>query len=553
MPVGVLYGMYYSVSLITCSLLNFLKNKMNSTLYDQIPYTKNVYKRTHPNNLATIASLHGLQPPTVENCQVLELGCASGINTIAMATITPQSEFIGIDASEKQIAEGRANIQHLSLKNIQLKAMDMMTIDDTLGKFDYIIAHGVYSWVAEPARNKLLQVCRDHLQPQGIAYVSYNVYPGWHQNHALRTILRYHTRHLPEPQAQLESAKQCIRLLNQTLASHYDTHSLNLKKLLQRIDNLGDHYLFHEYLEPDNHPVYFHEFLAHTKQYDLQYISDTDLAFALPRYFPQETLSQFGPTLMEQEQYLDFLRDNSFRESLLCHQAVSIKRSRHYVEKLYVAANIKANSTSISLDEGMLEEFSDLSQGEGRMALAISSPTLKAICVCLSEHWPQNLAFETLIQLAYQRLDIPNISLEQLPEVMLDDIKILLLDLYLKKIVEFSTLPSQFITHITEKPLASPLARLQSLSSEEVYNVRYEKLSLNFLERYLLPLLNGQNDEQALLKAMLAGVENGELILSQGENEQNANATLLNDQSEVLLQQIRSILQVLSKRAYLVA
>ena len=526
---------------------------MNATLYDQIPYTKNIYRRTHPHNLATIAYLHGLKPVSVEQCRVLELGCASGINTIAMALTTPNSEFIGIDASANQIAEGNENIQRLDLNNIQLKAIDMMRIDHTLGKFDYIIAHGVYSWVDETARNTLLQICRDHLQPEGIAYVSYNVYPGWHQNHALRTILRYHTRDLSDPKAQLDSAKQCIHLLNQTLVSHYDAHSLTLKKLLQRIDNLGDHYLFHEYLEPNNHPVYFHEFVAHAEQYGLQYISDTDLTFALPSYFPQDVLTQFAPTLMEQEQYLDFLRHNSFRESLLCHQAVPIKRSRQHIEKLYVAANIKANSTTVSLDEGILEEFSDLSKGEKRMALAISSPTLKAICVCLSEHWPQNLAFETLISMAYQRLGIDNITPAQLPEIILDDIKILLLDLHLKNIVEFSTLPSQFTMQVSEKPLACPLARLQSLSSEDVYNVRYEKLSLNFLERYLLPLLNGKNDEQTLLDIMLAGVGKGELILSQGEREQNITTVTQNEQKEVLLQQIRSILHVLAQRAYLIA
>ena len=131
---------------------------MNHNDYDEIPYTKNIYKQTQPDNLATIATLFGMQPPPVATCRVLELGCASGINLLAMAQAIPQGEFLGIDLSARQIQEGQANIQQLGLPNITLKQMDMMAIDSHLGQFDYIIVHGVYSWVSPMVRAKILQV-----------------------------------------------------------------------------------------------------------------------------------------------------------------------------------------------------------------------------------------------------------------------------------------------------------------------------------------------------------------------------------------------------------
>jgi len=86
-------------------------------------------------------------PAPVTKCRVLELGCASGGNLIPMAFNLPESEFIGVDFSAKEVEMGNKIIKDLNLKNIRLEQLSIMDIDETFGKFDYIICHDVYSSV----------------------------------------------------------------------------------------------------------------------------------------------------------------------------------------------------------------------------------------------------------------------------------------------------------------------------------------------------------------------------------------------------------------------
>lgn len=152
-----------------------------STSYDEIPYSDNCFPYTHPDHLATVATFHGLTPPPVRNCRVLELGCARGGNIIPMALGLPEGRFLGIDLSSRQIAEGRSIIEKLGLQNIDLQTLGITDIGENSGLFDYIVCHGVYSWVPDQVRDKILAICSENLAPSGVAYVSYNTYPGWHE------------------------------------------------------------------------------------------------------------------------------------------------------------------------------------------------------------------------------------------------------------------------------------------------------------------------------------------------------------------------------------
>jgi tRNA G46 methylase TrmB len=116
-------------------------------LYDNVPYPSAPYPQTHPDRLATMATLFGMRPAPVERCRVLELGCNDGSNLIAMAYGLPQSQFVGIDLAERPIAKGKATIEALGLTNLTLHCLDLRHMPSDLGRFDFILAHGVYSWV----------------------------------------------------------------------------------------------------------------------------------------------------------------------------------------------------------------------------------------------------------------------------------------------------------------------------------------------------------------------------------------------------------------------
>ncbi|WP_338821638.1 class I SAM-dependent methyltransferase [Bradyrhizobium septentrionale] len=115
-----------------------------TTAYDKVYYPGHVYGHTHPNHLAAIATVYGMQPAAVERCRVLELGCGVGGNLLPMAFQYPDSEFIGIDLSGATIERGQRNIAALGLSNIKLLHCDIMDVDAAFGQFDYIIAHGVF-------------------------------------------------------------------------------------------------------------------------------------------------------------------------------------------------------------------------------------------------------------------------------------------------------------------------------------------------------------------------------------------------------------------------
>jgi len=131
--------------------------------YDEFLYENYAYPQTHINRLATLAILLGMTPVPIENCRVLELACGDGSNLLPMAYAFPSSRFLGIDRAAKPIASGREIIERLGLKNLELRQFDLMDMAEESGEFDYIIAHGLYSWVPPPVRDRLLQLCRSHL------------------------------------------------------------------------------------------------------------------------------------------------------------------------------------------------------------------------------------------------------------------------------------------------------------------------------------------------------------------------------------------------------
>jgi len=147
--------------------------------YDAVPYPSTPYRGTHPDTLATLGTLVGMKPAPIDSCRVLELGCSDGGNLLPMAYSLPGSEFVGIDGSARQIELGLATLEALGLKNVTLKQMNLLDVGDQFGKFDYIIAHGIYSWVPPDVQDKILEICHCLLKPQGLAFVSYNTLPGW--------------------------------------------------------------------------------------------------------------------------------------------------------------------------------------------------------------------------------------------------------------------------------------------------------------------------------------------------------------------------------------
>jgi SAM-dependent methyltransferase len=299
---------------------------LRPTSYDEVPYGSGAFVQTHPDTLATVATLLGARPPRVEGCRVLELGCASGGNLLPMTQSLPGATFVGVDLSGRQVEEGRQVVRALGLTNVTLEHRSILDVGRDLGLFDYVICHGVYSWVPRRVQDRILAVCAENLAPDGVTYVSYNVYPGWHARGLVRTMACYYTRHLARPLERVRQARGVLEALARALPPSGHLYGPLLREERELARKGSDAYFFHEYLEEFNEPLYFFQFAGRARAWGLRYLGEVDLGRLPPAQFPPEVealLRDLPPDPLHREQAVDFLRHRAFRQSLLCHGHVT--------------------------------------------------------------------------------------------------------------------------------------------------------------------------------------------------------------------------------------
>jgi SAM-dependent methyltransferase len=278
--------------------------------YEQVPYRTFPRRQTHPERLAAVGRLFGISPAPVTHCRVLEIGCGSGGNILPLAYTLPHSRFVGIDLARTPIARARANAKALRLANVELRVQDLRDLKPADGPFDYILAHGIYSWVPEDVGDALLALCRALLAPAGIAFVSYNAYPGSYERRMLREMLLYRGD-------TVASARRFLRTVR-----HEEAGALA---------DSPDDILFHDILAPHYHPLYFHQFTAHARQHKLHYLGDAD---------PHEMFDESGRLMDEAgEQDLDFRKVRRFRQTLLCRARPERKATPKQMDSFLFSKN----------------------------------------------------------------------------------------------------------------------------------------------------------------------------------------------------------------------
>src|SRR5574341_65566 len=369
------------------------------TRYDAIPYPTSPFRQTRPERLSAIAKLFGLESPPAEKCRVLELGCSMGGNLLAMAQDHPGSRYLGIDASSRQIAEGWKTIDALGLKNIQLKHVDILDIGDDIGEFDYIVSHGVFSWVPATVQNKMLEICQRSLAPNGVAYISYNTYPGWHIRGVVRDMMFYRSAHFADPQTSLAQAKAMVEFVAQASRGADTPYQRLLQSELKHIGQMEDYYLQHEHLEEHNQPLYFHEFARRLAVNGLQYLGDADFSTMVSSNFSPEvakTLQELGAhDIVQMEQYMDFVRCRYFRKTLICRSGVRLNRTLTpaVVKELLLASEAAPAAKEWSLDPAQVVAF----ESPGGYKISCKSPLTKAALRILKSEWPMPVAFPELL------------------------------------------------------------------------------------------------------------------------------------------------------------
>lgn len=457
--------------------------------YDEFPYSSYPYANSHPRNLAALAQLFAMTPADVTQCRVLEIGCAAGGNLIPMAANFPQSEFLGIDASTRQVEEGKQVIEDLSLSNITLRHQDILEFDPEAGKFDFIICHGVYSWVPPSVQSKILAVCRDHLADQGVAYISYNTYPGWYLRRGVREMMSYHASGFQETQIKINQSRALVDFLAGAVQPIEDAYGQLLHEELSILRSSNDSYIYHEHLEDHNEPLFFHQFVSRAEESDLRFICEAQFGSMMANDLSEETqrtLAEIAPDLIQMEQYLDFLRNRKFRQTLVCRREVELNRviEPARLEKLYVNSPLVVQDVDQESESAPGRVFEHASG----QTLTVANEIQKHAFKHLTTTWPCDVSIEELANISRE-----SIASEWRPglEECRQELCETLLELYSSSLVTLTAAPSGCVPQVSEKPQSSIMIRYQAGQGNRVTNLRHESVPLDDFEREIIKRLDG--------------------------------------------------------------
>lgn len=482
--------------------------------YDEVPYESQAFHETHPDHLATIARLHGLKPAAPSRSRVLELGCASGGNLIPMAISLPEARLVGVDLSARQVADGQKVVERLGLGNLELRAQSLADLEAGLGPFDFIICHGVYSWVPPAVRERILEICARNLADQGVAFISYNTYPGWHGLQMIREMMLFHTADFEEPGAKVKAVRQFLTGLTANVADPMTPYAQMIRREVDQLLLKTDSYLLHEYLEEENEPVYYHQFLESAARHGLKVVSDarpktSTEAAAPPVLAFLESLG--GQDVARLEQYMDFLRGRTFRRSLLVKQGaeISARTSAAAAGEFWAMAACGPVSATPDIYTEHPEEFRTSS---GQQQITTNSPIMKAAMVVLVESWPGSVAVPELHKQVIERLERPPHGVQPAPfERQIELFQEGLLTFWVRGMVELRSEPGVFAIKLSESPEASRYARLQAETGKRVTNLLHRVVELTDFERLVILQLDG---ETGVLDALVAATIRGEFPLT---------------------------------------
>ena len=450
--------------------------------YDSVPYESHPFVQSHPDRLATIGTLFGMSP-RLDAARVLEIGCASGGNLLPMAATLREWQFVGIDFSQVQIDRGLDDLRALALPNARLIAMDLLDLDSALGTFDYIIAHGVLSWVPRRVQDKLFDACARHLAPAGIAYISYNTLPGWSTRRTVRDAMRFHTRDVRDAHGRVQLARAVLDFLARHAPTDNPAYAAMLRAENEEVQAKADYYVFHEHLEEVNEAFHFHEVIERAGAVGLKYLGEASFRTMLPHdILPagQQALGMIAPDLVGREQLLDFLRHRTFRQTLLVHDATELQRkvSPLRITSLYVASRARAERAPGASDASGTYTLPDGTRGT--VAGAIAHAALAA----LADVWPMSLRFATLLE----RAQAGTARTDAQDEATLASA---LLGAYAAGLVELHALPAPFTVSPGDRPQAGLVQRLHASRGRQITTLRHEELNVDPVTRQLVMSLDG--------------------------------------------------------------
>ncbi len=495
--------------------------------YDTTSYASYPIESSYPKRLFTSGRLFGFNASPLESARVLEIGCAAGGNIIPLAHRFPGANFVGFDYSSRQIAEGQQHIARLALNNI---ALNHESIEEYIArkpseKFDYILCHGVFSWVSPALQDKIFDICSRHLQQDGLAYISYNVYPGWNMGNTLRELMLWSTRDITDDTEKIAKARSTVA----NIANGFDDkifpyeYAKDFKARAGELLKEDDSYLIHEYLEYDNSPTYFYQFAERAQNKKLQFVSESDLSMISAINLPEPFSSQLAqnPDIIELGQHIDFIRNTRFRQSILCHAGRTLNRNirPETIEQFHIRLEAKPGNTKLNIKNASCMDHLELEIGD--VTVNISKKTAIICIALLHERRHQAISYSALCKLLIKHSELS--STKQVREFLNTEMG--LISLALAGVLSLHADSDPYTTEISAQPRACDYIRYQASSGHNIISTcKHTTRRVNEFDRIVLGALDGDHGRDDLLAIMEKAIDQGRITLNKTEKNTKTNS-----------------------------
>ena len=461
--------------------------------YDSEPYPRLPFSQSHPDRLATMGAIFGLNPPNIRTSRVLEIGCATGGNLVPMAEQLPGSKFFGFDLSHIQVEMANTWIDELGLNNISIRRLDIADATHELGEFDYILCHGVYSWVPAQTQASILELVSNHLSSSGIAYVSYNTNPGWNVRGIVRDMVKFHAQGIENTHEKIAQARQLLEFMAENIPAT-DPYAMLLKSELDTFSSRAEEFIEHDYFEANNVPVYFHEFAASLAAHKLRYVCEADVESTFQSDMKRESLQaleRISADEIRMEQYLDFLRKRTYRQSLVCHSDQKIRRTlepeivdRYFLESLLVRTQSPSH-------------FRNRFNG---ITIAVDDPDLHSALNILTD---LNRSYWTFSDL------VAEIQRKYAMRVDEGNLRRMFVQAFVTGHLELHTAPGPYSYDWSGMPCASRCSRSQAVIGPKVTNLSHHNVVLSELDRVVVQMLDGTTRVEDLVPKVRSALLTG--------------------------------------------
>ncbi len=293
---------------------------INTSYLQEITYTNSFFSELNPHLLAYTAYIMGYEIPDVHKpFTYCELGCGSGFSLLTYAAANPHGFFIGVDFNTQHIKEAKEAAKKSNLTNILFIEKSIADILDDIPDCDFIVMHGVYSWVHSDIKKAIRTFIDKKLKSTGLSLISYNTFPGWHIYAPLRMMMQEYALGLTEN--RLEDAKEGLSFLD-FLKSHnteYFQAVPSASALIEELSNQDLRYIVHEYFAEHWQPLWVREMHQEMKDAHVSFAGTLPLFLNFGEICLPEAFQQMNEHTVERtsfEAYKDLIRNTMFRHDI---------------------------------------------------------------------------------------------------------------------------------------------------------------------------------------------------------------------------------------------